>query len=145
MGLSFTIAAGPRQCSPRDRVPRDSWLYFTVSDSRLSTPGGIGPRIYIPQEEGGPVISPGIGFPFHRLLRLSGLRWKYSIPPPHGVTESTELESSLYSFGANATENTAPNTSFIITVGGCLSIVKILLMCLPAVTKQRILFLTVVA
>jgi hypothetical protein len=23
-------------------------------------------------------------FPFHRLLRLVGLRWRYSTPPPHG-------------------------------------------------------------
>jgi hypothetical protein len=36
MGLSFTNAAGPRQLShPWVRVPRDSWPYFTVSDSRL--------------------------------------------------------------------------------------------------------------
>jgi hypothetical protein len=34
MGLSFTIAAGPRQRShPQIRVPRDSW-HFNVSDSR---------------------------------------------------------------------------------------------------------------
>jgi hypothetical protein len=35
---------------------------------------GPGPRIYIPQEQGGPVIHPGTGFPFHPLLRLAGLR-----------------------------------------------------------------------
>jgi hypothetical protein len=36
-GLSFTIAAGPRQRSHRRvRVPWDSRPYFTVSDSRLS-------------------------------------------------------------------------------------------------------------
>jgi hypothetical protein len=52
-GLSFTIAAGPRQRSHfRIRVPYDSRPYFTVPDSRL---------------------------PFHRLLRLAGLRWKYSV------------------------------------------------------------------
>jgi hypothetical protein len=34
MGLSFTIAAGSRQGSHfQIRVPRDSWQYFTVSDS----------------------------------------------------------------------------------------------------------------
>jgi hypothetical protein len=27
-------------------------------------PGGPGPRIYIPQEQGDPVIPPGTGFPF---------------------------------------------------------------------------------
>jgi hypothetical protein len=35
MGLSFTIAAAPRQRSPTQvRVPRDPWPHFTVSDSR---------------------------------------------------------------------------------------------------------------
>jgi hypothetical protein len=57
---------------------------FTVSDSRLPQPGGQGPRIYIPQEQSGPVMPPGTGFPFRRLLRLAGLRWRYSTPPPHG-------------------------------------------------------------
>jgi hypothetical protein len=41
---------------------------------RLPQPGGRGPRIYIPQEQGGPDIPPGTGFPFRRLLRLTGLR-----------------------------------------------------------------------
>jgi hypothetical protein len=45
------------------RVPRDSRPYFTVSDSRLPQPGGPGPRIYIPQEQGGPVLPPDTGLP----------------------------------------------------------------------------------
>jgi hypothetical protein len=46
MGLSFTIAIGPRQRSHSQvRVLRDSWPYFTASDSRLPKPGGPGPRI----------------------------------------------------------------------------------------------------
>jgi hypothetical protein len=54
-GLSFTVAAGPRQRSHfRVRVVWDSWSYFTVSDSRL---------------------------PFGRLLRLARSRWRYA--PPH--------------------------------------------------------------
>jgi hypothetical protein len=76
---------GPRQRShSKFRVPRDSWPHFTVSDSRPPQPGGSGPRIYIPQEQGSPVIPPGTGFPFHRLLWLAGLRWRYSTPPLHG-------------------------------------------------------------
>jgi hypothetical protein len=64
MGLSFTIAAGSRQRSHSQiRAPRDSWPYFTLSDSRLPQPGGPGPRIYIPQAQAGPVIPPGTGFP----------------------------------------------------------------------------------
>jgi hypothetical protein len=51
---------------------------------RLLQPGGPGPRIYIPQEQGGPVKPPGTGFPFCHLLRLAGLRQRYSNPPPYG-------------------------------------------------------------
>jgi hypothetical protein len=90
MSMSFTIAAGPRQRSHSQvRVPRDPWPHFTLSASILPQPGGPGPRIYIPQEQGGLVILPGTGFPFRRLLRLAGLRWSYSNPPPHGVTVPT--------------------------------------------------------
>jgi hypothetical protein len=62
--LSFRIAAGLRQRSHYlIRVPRGS-----VSDSRLNQRGGPGPRIYIPEEQGGSVRHPGTGFPFLRLL-----------------------------------------------------------------------------
>jgi hypothetical protein len=39
-----------------------------LSHLRLPQPGGPGPRIYIPQEQGGPVIPPGTGFPFCKTL-----------------------------------------------------------------------------
>jgi hypothetical protein len=48
------------------------------------------PHIYIPQEQGGADIPPGTGFPFRRLLRLAGLRWRCSNPPPHGMVASRE-------------------------------------------------------
>jgi hypothetical protein len=76
-------------------VPRDSWPYFTVSDSRFPQHEGPGPCIYIPQEQGGPVISPGTGFPFRRLLRLTGLRWRYSNPPPRGVCSELKVKVML--------------------------------------------------
>jgi hypothetical protein len=48
-GLLFKIAASLRQHShSRFPVPRDSWPYFTVSDSRLPQPGGPGPRNIAP-------------------------------------------------------------------------------------------------
>jgi hypothetical protein len=50
----------------------------------LPQPGGPGPRIYIRQEQRGPVIPPGTGFPFRHLLRLAGLRWRYWNPSPRG-------------------------------------------------------------
>jgi hypothetical protein len=95
MSLLFIIAAGPRQRShSRVRLPRDLWPHFTVSDSGLPQPRDPGRRIYIPQEQGGPVIPRGTGFPFHRLLRLAGLWWRYSNPPARGLTTST---TPLYS------------------------------------------------
>jgi hypothetical protein len=96
MDLSFTIAAVPRQRShSRVRVPRDSLPYFTVSDSRLPHPGGPGPRIYVPQEQGGPVIPPGTGYPIRRLLRLG-----------HAETERLLQLSWLYLLGTDHIENT---------------------------------------
>jgi hypothetical protein len=107
MGLSFTIAAGPSQRShSRVRVPRDSLPYFTVSDSRLHQHGGPGPRIYIPQEHGGPVLGPDTRFIFRRFLRLAGLRWRYSTPPQHWRISSFVI-FSLYSLGTALTENIA--------------------------------------
>jgi hypothetical protein len=93
MGLSFTIAAGPRQRSHSQvSVLRNPWPYFTLSDMTLSQPAGPGPRIYIPQEQSGPVIPPDSGFPSRRLLRLAGLRWRYSTTPPHGrLTHNAQL------------------------------------------------------
>jgi hypothetical protein len=82
--LSFTTAAGPHRCSPSwVHVPRGSWPYITVSDSRLPQPGGPGSHIYIPQGQGGPVIPLGTGYPFWRLLRFKGLWWRYSNLLPH--------------------------------------------------------------
>jgi hypothetical protein len=46
--------------------------HILLSHLRLPQPGGPGSCIYIPQEQGGPVIPPGTGFPFCRLLRLAG-------------------------------------------------------------------------
>jgi hypothetical protein len=114
MGLSFTIAAGLRQRShSRVRVPRDSGPSFTVSDSSFPKPGGLGPCIYIPPEHGGSVIPPGTGFPFRRLLRLAGLRWRYSNPPPHAVLQLNFL--SLYTeYDMDRIENTAYNRSSIV-------------------------------
>jgi hypothetical protein len=86
MGLLFTIAAGLCHCSHSQvRGPWDSWAYFTVSDSRLPQTGRPGPCIYVPQEQGGPIIPRGTGFPFHLLLWLAGLWWKYLTQPPHGT------------------------------------------------------------
>jgi hypothetical protein len=58
-------------------------IHFTVSDLRLPQPGGPGPCIYIPQEQGGQVIPPGTGYPLipcwtHRFFfrRMYIFLWK---------------------------------------------------------------------
>jgi hypothetical protein len=58
--------------------------HILISHMRLPKPGGPGPRIFILQEQDGPVIPLGAVFPLRRLLRLAGLRWRYSNPHPHG-------------------------------------------------------------
>jgi hypothetical protein len=102
-GLPFTITAGPRQrYHSWVWVPRESWPYFTLSVSRLPQPGGPGPRIYIPQEQGDPVITPGTGFPFRRLLRLAGLRWRYwNSPPRREVSLIFSMSGFTWSYTAN--------------------------------------------
>jgi hypothetical protein len=77
------------------RVLRDWWPYFSVTYSRLPQPGGPGPRIYIPQEQRSPVISPGSEFPFRRLLWLARLRWNYSNPHPRGAVVSVTARVSV--------------------------------------------------
>jgi hypothetical protein len=68
--------------------------HILLSHLRLPQPGGPGLCIYIPQEQGGPVIPPAVGSLFCRLLRL---RWRYSNPPPHGSLKNTgKSKSKLY-------------------------------------------------
>jgi hypothetical protein len=81
-GLSFTTAAGTRQHS-HSQIRAHRIYHILLSHSRLPQPGGPGTHIYIPQAQGGPVISQGTGFPFRHLLWLSGLWWRYLNLPVH--------------------------------------------------------------
>jgi hypothetical protein len=64
MDLQFTRTIASRPCqSSRSRVPQNS-DHILLSHLTLPQPGGPGSRIYIPQEQGGPVISPDTGLPF---------------------------------------------------------------------------------
>jgi hypothetical protein len=82
----------------------------SVSDSRLPQPGGPGSRIYIPQKQGDAVIHPGTRFPFRRLLRLAGLRWRYSTPRPHGCWDSLPLPCRADCFRNNFSARTPRKT-----------------------------------
>jgi hypothetical protein len=58
-------------------------------------PGGLGLRIYIPQDKVSPVVPPGNGFPFFHLLRLIVLRWRYSNPPSRGAEAEVTLRLAV--------------------------------------------------
>jgi hypothetical protein len=65
--------------------------------------------------QGGPVIPPGNGFPFRRLLRLAGLRWRHSNPPPHGTLSDWDRPSCLtHNSFARRVENTVSNNTSIV-------------------------------
>jgi hypothetical protein len=51
------------------------------------------------QSFSGPLLSQIWDFPFRRLLRLAGLRWMYSTPPPHGRDSPLVYWSTLCSLG----------------------------------------------
>jgi hypothetical protein len=71
MGLLFTITAGPRQRSHSQiRVPRDSWPYFTVSDSRLPPTWRARSQYLYPPGTGWPSYTPRHWIPFCRLLMI---------------------------------------------------------------------------
>jgi hypothetical protein len=79
LGSARAVTLGSKPC----RTLR----HIVLSHLRLTHSGGPGPRIYIPQKQGGPVIPPGTGFPFCHLAHLAGLQWQYSNPPPHGLAD----------------------------------------------------------
>jgi hypothetical protein len=68
--LASSVPLGSESRGTQDRILRVFSQFL-----RHPQPERPGPRIYIPS---------GTGFPFRRLLRPAGLRWRYSIPPPHG-------------------------------------------------------------
>jgi hypothetical protein len=43
------------------------------------------------------IYSPGTGFPFRRLLRLVGLRWRYSDPPPQRIFTLCKAVARIFS------------------------------------------------
>jgi hypothetical protein len=87
LGLARAVTLGSKS--------RRSHGHILLSQLKLLQPGGTGLRIYIPQEQGGPVILLG-SVPFCCLLRLAGLRWRYSNPPSYGPN-SVQSQSHVIS------------------------------------------------
>jgi hypothetical protein len=85
---------------------RPLWGYSLNPEDQVS--------VFIPQEQSGPVIPPSTGLPFCRLLRLAGLLWRYSKPPPYEELTENSSWLSLYSLGTDLIENTASNNSSVV-------------------------------
>jgi hypothetical protein len=48
------------------------------------------PMLMFPSDRLAQLYPPGTEFPFHRLLRLVGLRWRYPNPPPHETSQISD-------------------------------------------------------
>jgi hypothetical protein len=53
------------------------------------------------------LLSQGWDFPFRRLLRLAGSRWRYSNPPLRGWDYNSTATDSVYNLGTDPIENIA--------------------------------------
>jgi hypothetical protein len=83
-GLDSAVPLWCESHGTQDRILLSQFL-------RLLQPGRPGPRIYIPQEQGGPVIAPGTEFPFCRLLRQQSYGERILVP--YWLTNQRTLSS----------------------------------------------------
>jgi hypothetical protein len=74
------------------------------------------------------VAQPGTGFLSRRLLRLAGLRWRYSTAPPHGIKY---LHRSPASHRRRRKGNPVPG----VITGPLYSKVKVIVMLRPIVSR----------
>jgi hypothetical protein len=70
----------------------DLQLLLALASSVILGSESRGARDYI-------LLSQIRDFPFRRPLRLPGLRWRYSAPPPRGIIMSSRLFHIIYSLG----------------------------------------------
>jgi hypothetical protein len=83
-GISFTTAAGPRQRSHSRVESRGTHDHILLSQIRDSPNAKGQVPLFISPRNRVALILPDTGFPSRCLLRLAGLRWRYSNPPPRG-------------------------------------------------------------
>jgi hypothetical protein len=115
--------SSPAQSFSRPSIARP---YCTVSDSRSAKPGVSGLCICIHQEESDPFTPPSTGFPLLRLLRLAGLRWRYSNSPSHGSRSLSALDPRCIASVRPHQKTSLPNNSTIVTEA-----------CLPSLLRRN--------
>jgi hypothetical protein len=136
-GLSFTIAAVPRQRRHfRVRVPRNSSTFYCLR-FQTSPTWRARSRIYIPQGQGGLDIYPGIGFPLP------------SATQRYGGDIGTRLHAGnyncpAYNIWALSAQKTLPHCCSSVAVGKYLFAMPLLsndccmFACLAVVAQQRV-------
>jgi hypothetical protein len=74
MGLKFAVELflGLARAVTLESKSHRTHDHILLSHLKLPQPGDPGSRIYIPQEQGNPVIPPGTGFPSCRLYDSQG-------------------------------------------------------------------------
>jgi hypothetical protein len=87
LGLARTIILGSNS-------RRTKTIFYRVVWDSPNLEGQV-PVFICPRNRVPPVIPPGTGYPFCRLLRLAGLRWRYSNPPPHESEQTTLAKATL--------------------------------------------------
>jgi hypothetical protein len=96
-----------------------------LSHLRLPQPGGPGSRIHFTHGQGGHVMPPGTGLPLRRLLRLAGLWWRYSNPPPTWRDRSAYIYIYIYPSGTGwscpKSNSKVKNQSHVTTDGQSIS------------------------
>jgi hypothetical protein len=94
-GFFTTVAVHHQRSHSQVWFRRDSWPYFTISDSGGQIPVFISLRNRLAQ-----LYSQALDSLFHRLLLFAGLRWRYWNPSSHGrltltVDSKSESKSKL--------------------------------------------------
>jgi hypothetical protein len=69
LGLARAVTLESRRTQEQSLLSPAELGHILLSHLILPQPGRPGSRIYIPQEQGSPVIPPGTGLPFCRLFR----------------------------------------------------------------------------
>jgi hypothetical protein len=101
-GLQFLLALPSAVIlGSESRGTQEHILLSQVRDSS-NLDDHVPPYLY-PPGTGEPSYAPGTGFPLRRLLRLTGLRLRYSTPPPHGslreFTGASKRQAAHWPYG----------------------------------------------
>jgi hypothetical protein len=99
------------------------FLWGALSDERTGLSfvyaAGLASAVFLGSDSHGTrdhiLLSQIWDFPFCRLLRLAGSRWRYSTPPPHGVTSSLVIATApRYIASARTTQQTPLPTVLVL-------------------------------